>query len=149
MQRSNYAIGIVAILIITLLLTIGALMKNSLTLLAFILLTIVGPLVTVAIISFINGLLNPTRLIKVVGFNIIVVFAIEIIMLIFTPAFSSKEFIDRLNSMSQNSAVQIHISETGNVITGLFVFIIIAALFSFIGSKIGNFIKKSYEKKGE
>jgi hypothetical protein len=70
-------------------------------------------------------------------------------VLIFTPAFSSKEFIDRLNSMSQNSAVQIHISETGNVITGLFVFIIIAALFSFIGSKIGNFIKKSYEKKGE
>lgn len=105
MQRSNYAIGIVAILIITLLLTIGALMKNSLTLLAFILLTIVGPLVTVAIISFINGLLNPTRLIKVVGFNIIIVLAIEIIMLIFTPAFSSKEFIDRLNSMSQNSAV--------------------------------------------
>jgi len=46
---------------------------------------------------------------KVIRFNIIIVLAIEIIMLLFTPAFSSKEFIDRLNSMSQNSAVQIHI----------------------------------------
>ncbi|QSZ26627.1 hypothetical protein ACETAC_06845 [Aceticella autotrophica] len=144
MQRSNYAVGIAAILIITLLLTIGVLIKDSLTLLTFTLLTILGPLVTVAIISFINGLLNPTRLIKVIGFNIIIVLAIEIIMLFFNPVFSSKEFIDRLNSMSQNSAVQIHISGVGNLISGLFIFIIIAVLFSFIGSKIGKFIKKSY-----
>jgi len=147
MQRSNYVCGIVTLLIVVFLLTVGVLMKNSLTLSSFMLLTLVGPLVIVAIMSFINGWLNPTALVKVIGFNIIIVLAIDIIMLIFTKTFfSSKEFINRLNSMSQNSAVHIYIGGIGNIITGLFIFIIIAALFSFIGSKVGN---KNLRKGGK
>lgn len=149
MKKSSYVIGVICILIVLLSFTVAALMKNNLTPFTFTFFYIIVPLSSVAIISFIDGLLNPEKLLKVIGFNIIIVLIIELITFFFAPVFSSKEFINRLNSMSQNSSVRIQPGKVSDVWTGLFIFILIVSLFSFIGSKIGNLIKKSTNKRGK
>jgi len=151
MKKSSYLTTAIAIVLIIIFLGVAVLMQKTCTLQSFLLLTIFVPLLVVSIAAFVNGLLNPEKLIKAMEFNILTVFIVEIIELFFSRVFlSSKEFINRLELMPRGSNIQIHVGRVGDFISEFIVFVAITSLFSFVGAKLAAlFLKERYKYRKE
>jgi hypothetical protein len=143
MKKNSYLTMAIAIVLVIIFLGVAVLIQKTCTLKSFLLLTIFVPLLVLSIAAFVNGLLNPEKLIKAMEFNILIVFIVEIIELFFSRVFlSSKEFINRLELMANNSNIQIHGGRVGDFISGFIVLAVITSLFSFVGAKLAALFSK-------